>query len=130
MEWYKLHAGQRMQMVGYWLVASGLVAGAYVDALAAGYRAAACALALLGAASAVGFVFLDSRTRTLLSVGEDALDALEARMAVEHDLDAIRIVGIADARRSHRFDSYRSIIWTLESVSALAFVAAAVAALV
>lgn len=62
-----------MQVLGFWLVALGLVTGAYAQTLSAGLRPAAAAIAVMGAAISFLFVLLDRRTRNLVKIAEGEL---------------------------------------------------------
>lgn len=62
-----------MQILGFWLVALGLVTGAYAQTLSAGLRPAAAAIAAMGAAISFFFVLLDRRTRNLVKIAENEL---------------------------------------------------------
>lgn len=59
-----------MQILGFWLVALGLVTGAYAQTLSAGLRPASVAIAVMGAAISFLFVCLDRRTRNLVKIAE------------------------------------------------------------
>lgn len=71
--WFSMHSNQRMQILGYWLVAIGLVTAAYAQTLASGHRTPAAIIAFLGLIMSVLFLLLDRRTRQLVKIGEQFL---------------------------------------------------------
>lgn len=68
--WFEVHSSQRMQVLGFWLVALGLVTSAYAQTIAAGLRSAAAVIAMMGAVISFLFVLLDRRTRNLVKIAE------------------------------------------------------------
>lgn len=76
-KWFEYHAKQRVSMFNFFLVASGLFATAYVQALCAGEESLAIGISLLGVLIVVAFVGLDCRNAALAYLGEDVLRRLE-----------------------------------------------------
>jgi hypothetical protein len=76
-KWFDYHARQRVSMFNFFLIASGLLATAYVSALSEDNEVLAAVLSFIGAMIAFGFVVLDCRNATLVYLGEDVLPRLE-----------------------------------------------------
>lgn len=76
-DWFSYHARQRMSMFGFFLVASGILANAWVQSLKEGYLGTARVIAAAGAVAALVFLLLDWRNRQLVKMGEDLLRELE-----------------------------------------------------
>ena len=76
--WFALHAGQRLQLVNFWLVAVAFLASAYVQARSSHMTAIAFGVSVTGIVSSVAFMRLDVRTRQLVRVAENALEHFEA----------------------------------------------------
>ncbi|WP_216893413.1 hypothetical protein [Nocardia alni] len=108
--WFALHAGQRMQLVNFWLVAVTFFGAAYVQARIGRMPAVAAGVCIAGAVASIGFALLDARTRQLVQVAEAALLRLEdARASTEDNISPRLIEAARDARASRLF-SYRFII--------------------
>jgi hypothetical protein len=122
--WFALHAGQRLQLVNFWLVAISFLATAFVQACASHLVAIAFGVSVTGVVSSAAFMRLDARTRELVRVAENALMAFETAQT-ESGLDEVHelVKASHDARRS-RLDSYRIIIQGLQlSVAFMFFLA-------
>ena len=128
-KWFELHAAQRMQLVNFWLVSTAFIVGAFVNAAVRDRFLAAAGVGCVGSAVAVGFLLLDRRTRQLIKVAEEALKVYEDRMAKAEQIREVRLVQISASDRGGLLSSYRSVIWGLQVTTAVAFVIAAVAAL-
>ncbi len=76
-KWFDYHAKQRVSMFNFFLIASGLFATAYVDALCKDKEVLGAALSFLGMLIALVFVVLDCRNARLVYLGEDILRRLE-----------------------------------------------------
>ena len=128
--WFALHAGQRLQLVNFWLVAVAFLATAYVQARASHMTAIAFGVSVTGAVSSVAFMKLDVRTRQLVQVAENSLRYFEAT-AVAAGMDEVtELVKASHEARRSRFDSYRVIIQGLQLTVACIFVLAAVFSLI
>lgn len=124
--WFALHAGQRLQLVNFWLVAVAFLASAYVEARSSHMAAIAFGVSVTGVASSLAFMLLDVRTRQLIVVAESALMHFEA-MGVAAGMDEVtELVKASHQVRRSRFDSYRVIIRGLQLSVACMFVLAAV----
>ncbi len=124
--WFALHAGQRLQLVNFWLVAVAFLASAYVQARASHLVAIQVGLAVTGAAASLGFMRLDRRTRQLVQVSEDALRYLETTMVEAGMNDVTELVRRAGEVSQARLDSYRIIIQGMQLLVAFLFLAAAI----
>jgi hypothetical protein len=123
--WFALHAGQRMQMVNFWLVSIAFLAAAFVQAYLNKLFIVATGIAIVGFVCSVAFMRLDVRTRQLVLVGEMALRHLEVKRAGDEHNDVLDLVQAAGACRQSRFDSYRFIIQGLQMTVAGGFLLAA-----
>jgi hypothetical protein len=124
--WFALHAGQRLQLVNFWLVAVAFLASAYVQARSDHMTAIAFGVSVTGVVSSLAFMRLDARTRQLVQVAENALRSFEAS-GVAVGLDEVtELVRASHEVRRSRFDSYRVIIQGLQLSVAFIFALAAV----
>ena len=124
--WFALHAGQRLQLVNFWLVAVAFLASAYVQARSDHMASIAFGVSVTGVVSSVAFVRLDVRTRQLVQVAENALRYFEASGVAAGMDEVTELVKAAQQVRQSRFDSYRVIIQGLQLLVACLFIVAAV----
>jgi hypothetical protein len=123
--WFALHAGQRLQLVNFWLVAVAFLASAYVQARSSHMTAIAFGVSVTGIVSSVAFMKLDVRTRQLVQVAENALKYFEASSVAAGMDEVTELVKASHEVRRSRFDSYRVIIQGLQlSVACIFFLAA------
>jgi hypothetical protein len=127
--WYAMHAGQRLQLVNFWLVAVAFLAAAFVQSQISHVRPIAAGVALIGAVASVAFQRLDVRTRQLSQIAEDALREFEDKWVAEGSSELIALVKRSHEVRQSWADSYRIIIQGLQLSVALVFVAAFIYAL-
>jgi hypothetical protein len=111
--WFALHAGQRMQLINYFIVAVAFVTGA----ISAG-----------GIILCVAFELLDVRTRQLVRLGEQALISLESCLAERANTPELNLVARAGARA--RGTSYRFVLRMLTRAGILLFICGAVVAII
>lgn len=128
--WFALHAGQRLQLVNFWLVAVAFLASAFVQARSSHLVAIAFGVSVTGAVSSLAFMRLDARTRQLVQVAENALRSLEAAQTAAGLNEVHELVKASRQARGSRFDSYRVIIQGLQLSVAVMFLLAAVYSLV
>lgn len=76
-KWFEYHAKQRISMFNYFLVASGILAHAYVNLICEKCFILAVGLALIGTVVSFCFVMLDFRNAQLVYWGEDLLRRME-----------------------------------------------------
>jgi hypothetical protein len=122
--WFSIHAGQRLQLVNFWLVAVAFLAAAFVQSEISHERAIAASVALIGACASVAFQRLDARTRQLSQIAEDALLAFEDEWVAQGASNLIALVRRSSEVQASWTDSYRLIIQGLQLLAALVFVAA------
>src|SRR3982751_6627253 len=79
--WFTLHAGQRLQMVNFWLISIAFLVTAFVQAYVNHLFVVAAGVSVTGLLCSVAFLRLDVRTRNLVHVGEAALRHLEMKRA-------------------------------------------------
>jgi hypothetical protein len=128
--WFALHAGQRLQLVNFWLVAVAFLASAFVQARSSHLFAIAFGVSITGVVSSLAFMRLDIRTRQLIQVAEDALRHFESNLAAAGLDEVTELVKASHQARRSRFDSYRVIIQGLQLSVAVIFLLAAVYSLV
>lgn len=75
--WFSLHTNQRMSAFNLFLLASGVVANAYVLLIREGLDVPAASLAFIAVIVSIGFFLVDQRNHQLLRIGEDFLVYLE-----------------------------------------------------
>lgn len=124
--WFALHAGQRLQLVNFWLVAVAFLAAAFVQARASHLTAIALGVSVTGAVSSLAFMRLDVRTRQLVRVAEDALSVFEKENTAAGADEAFELTKASRLARDRSFDSYRVIIQGLQAAVAIMFVLAAI----
>lgn len=76
-KWFDFHAKQRVSMFNYFLIASGILANAYVHIFSSDWYRLASAVAFIGFIIAIVFVILDCRNAKLVYLAEDVLRKLE-----------------------------------------------------
>ena len=125
--WFALHAGQRLQLVNFWLVAVAFLAAAFVQAKASHLTAIAFGVSVTGAVSSLAFVRLDVRTRQLVRVAENALSRYFEKENTAAGADkAFELTKASMLARGWGFDSYRVIIQGLQISVAAMFLLAAI----
>lgn len=122
--WFALHAGQRMQMFNYWLLAMAFITTAYVTALGDGAEGLGVFVALAGAFVSVTFQRLERRTRQLVRIAEAALGELQSELAGRTGFSSLGLVREAQLRRG-RFASYGLMISVVQLSVCAGFLLAA-----
>ena len=122
--WFALHAGQRLQLVNFWLVAVAFLAAAFVQSQISHLRPISAGVALIGAVASLAFQRLDVRTHQLSRVAEEALREFEAEWVVQGSSNLVALVARSHEVRKSRLDSYRIVIQGLQLSVAVMFVAA------
>jgi uncharacterized membrane protein len=128
--WFALHAGQRLQLVNFWLVSVAFLATAFVQSQINHLRPIATGVALIGVVSSVAFQRLDARTRQLSQVAEDALREFEAEWISHGSTNLVALSTRSHEARKSWLDSYRIIIQGLQLSVAAVFLCAFIYALV
>lgn len=126
--WFALHSGQRMQLLGFYLVALSLVLAAYGTALQRGAGVLAAVLAAAGAVVSLAFALVDLRTRQLVKAAELPMARLEERLAERSGVAGIRLLETVE--RATWGASYRRVILRLMLSVGLLMAGGAVYALV
>lgn len=119
--WFALHAGQRLQLVNFWLVAVAFLATAFVQATASRLHPVAIGVSLTGAISSFAFMWLDIRTQQLIQVAENALQQFEENFVAAGQNSSIQLVHASSLIRKSRLESYRFIIRGLQLSVAVMF---------
>ncbi|MFC5731173.1 MULTISPECIES: hypothetical protein [Nocardioides] len=125
--WFAMHAGQRMQVISYFLVSFALVIAGYGTSMQADNHVVAVGIAVTGAVITLSFLLLESRTRELVQAVEPALATLEERLGVRASLPDINIVKGVDKPRQ-RFRKYSFVIRALMWAATVLLLIAAAAA--
>lgn len=128
--WFALHAGQRLQLVNFWLVSISFLAAAFVQSEVSHLHVIASGVSLVGAIASLAFVRLDARTRQLTRVAEDALATIERQWIEEGALSIIALVERSQNAQHAWLDSYRNIIEGLQLIVSFVFVGAFIYAVV
>lgn len=128
--WFALHAGQRLQLVNFWLVAVAFLAAAYVQSEVSHARPIAAGVALVGVVASIAFQRLDVRTRQLSRIAEDALREIEQEWIAQGASESVSLVQRSHEARKSWVDSYRVVIQGLQFSVALVFATAFIYALV
>lgn len=128
--WFALHAGQRLQLVNFWLVAVAFLATAFVEARSNHLVAIAFGVSITGVISSLAFMRLDARTRQLVQVAEDALRSFETAQSAAGLDEVNELVKAAHQARLTGLDSYRIIIQGLQGSVAIMFLLAAIYTLI
>src|ERR1700722_19502384 len=121
--WFAMHAGQRLQLVNFWLVAVAFLAAAFVQSQISHLRPIAAGVALIGVVASVAFQRLDVRTRQLSQIAEDALREFDGEWVAQGANELIALVRRAHEVRRNWTDSYRVIIQGLQLSVGLVFLA-------
>jgi hypothetical protein len=122
--WFAPHAGQRLQLVNFWLVAVAFLATAFVQSQVNHMRPVAAGVALIGTVASVAFQRLDVRTRQLTQIAEVALAEFEAEWVAQGSSDRVALVSLSHEVRHFRWDSYRIIIQGLQLTVGTVFLSA------
>lgn len=128
--WFALHAGQRLQLVNFWLVAVAFLASAFVQARSSHLFAVELGLSIIGAVASFAFMRLDVRTRQLVQAGESALSYFETNYVASGLNQVTELVKAAQQKQQSPLDSYRVIIQGLQLSVAVGFALAAIYSLV
>lgn len=114
--WFTLHAGQRMQVINFFLVSLALVIAGFGAAYQADSRPLTLIISAVGTAMSLSFLMLEIRTRALVKIAEQALRVLEEDLSREVRIPAMRFVLLAD-EPSHKQVSYSTAIRLLMGAS-------------
>jgi hypothetical protein len=128
--WFALHAGQRLQLVNFWLVAVAFFATAFVQAISSRMVPVAVGVSLTGAIASLAFMRLDRRTRQLVQAAEAALRHLEVSRTASGIDEVVELVRITQQAQHSWLDSYRRIIQGMQLLVAALFLLATVYALI
>jgi hypothetical protein len=128
--WFALHAGQRLQLVNFWLIAVAFLASAFVQARASHLIPISVGVSVTGVLASLAFLRLDVRTQQLIQVAENALAHLEQELEVDGQNGVVQLVQASVQMPRSRIDSYRIIIRGLQLSVAVLFALAAVYSLV
>lgn len=123
--WFTVHAGQRMQLVNFWLIAIAFLTASLVTALTNGFPQVAIVVAAGGVVVTVSFHCLDRRTRDLVHGGERALLEFQSDLSTSANMPEMQIL-LATASRPTLLGSYSRVILALHVTTSMAFVAAGV----
>jgi len=88
-KWFEYHAKQRISMFNYFLLASGILANAYVCLIKEKYFILAMGLAIVGALISFAFVILDFRNAQLVYRGEYVIRRIERNLLFPKGSDGL-----------------------------------------
>lgn len=128
-EWFSLHAGQRMQLVNFFLVSVAFLAAAFVTALTAKHYSLAVAIGGFGGWISWWFNRLELRTKELVKAGEAAVKHSERQLALASKIEELEILKRVETP-ARCFTSYGKVIGALHWSTLLAFLAGGVYAAV
>jgi hypothetical protein len=117
--WFALHAGQRLQLLNFFLVSVAFLTAAYVAAFN-DHPAVSGVVGVAGAVVSFAFRRLELRTRELVHIGEAPLAVLEARLAALTDIDSLRMLENAEAPR-RKLTKYSLLIRVVQWTAVVAF---------
>jgi hypothetical protein len=123
--WVRLQAGQRLQLVYFWLVATAFLTTALASALSDDKPQVACFVATAGAVATICFHRLERRTRALVKTGEAALAQLQRELATGVGVQEMALLEQADVDCGEHFSTYGDVIRVLHYLATTAFAAAA-----
>jgi len=121
--WFSLHAGQRLQMVNYFFVASAFITAGYANTLSGHRHVLAGFIGIAGVVISLAFERLERRTRELVRIAEPALTQIEARLSEITKITCLNFVERIELP-AEKATSYGFVIRVLTCVAALAFTAA------
>ncbi|WP_156891542.1 hypothetical protein [Agromyces subbeticus] len=127
--WFALHAGQRMQVINYYLITIALILAGYGVAFQSQNFLIAATVALAGLGVSVAFWMLDRRTKELVKAAEVPLRELQRRLAVRTSLPTLTLVALVE-KPGPRTVTYSRAIGVLTIVVSVLMVVALVVALV
>jgi hypothetical protein len=105
LKWFEIHAGQRMAMMRFFLIAAGFCVAGYVSALQSSNLGAAALISILLICFSLLFKQLDRRTAQLVKLAEDFLQS--SGTALEHVLGVPEINIATKAEQKDGIPSYR-----------------------
>lgn len=91
-DWFSMHGGQRMQLVSFFFVGTAFLTSAYTLSVREHLWLVATAIGIFGALFSVLFLLIEWRTKFLAKLGEEAVEALEDRLAESTGFDQLRII--------------------------------------
>jgi hypothetical protein len=106
LEWFKIHADQRLRMFNFFLLIAGFCIGGFFTSLQIRSAIAASTVAFLLGAVCICFKFLDRRTAQLLKHGEKLLSYSLLKLS-EGNGDIPNIIELSDKRDG--VPSYRQV---------------------
>lgn len=118
--WFSLHAGQRMQVVSFFILASSFLTTAYVAAMQKNLFIVAGFIAIGGAATSLSVLGFEGRTHDLLDVGRKALATIEEVISSRCEIDLVKLVANTPGPRLAA-PKYRRVIGALTLVASALF---------
>jgi hypothetical protein len=127
--WFSLHAGQRMQLINFFIVAAAFITAGYASTIAACQYSVSAAVAVGGVVVCLAFDRLDIRTRELVHIAEPALAKLEQRLIDRTGIPELNFVTLVD-RPAKVASSYRFVVGAVTRTAASLFGAGFIYAIV
>lgn len=118
--WFRVHADQRLELFKTYIVWVVALSAGYVSLIQIKANEAAILVTVVGIL--LGWVFkkLDQRVSSLLKLGEEALDAEEARLAIATSSESIRLVKRANEIATQQW-SYRKSFNLIYAATSILF---------
>jgi hypothetical protein len=107
LEWFKIHADQRLRMFNFFLLIAGFCIGGFFTSLQIKSAIAASTVAFLLAVVCICFKLLDQRTSQLLKHGERLLDYSLSKLTMGNEVGVPNIIELSDNRDG--VPSYRQV---------------------
>jgi len=126
--WFSLHAGQRMQIVNFFILSSSFITTAYVAAMQKCLFAVAGFVGIGGAAMALAVFVFERRTHDLVAVGRSALKEIEIMIASRSGIESAALVQ-KTPKATLKAPKYKHTISLLTLIAACLFSIAACYAL-
>jgi hypothetical protein len=122
--WFSLHAGQRMQVVSFFILASSFITTAYVTAMQKDLFLIAGFIGVGGAVMALSVFAFERRTHDLLDVGRKALAQLEVAISSRCQTELAKLIANTPGPRLTA-PKYRQVVGFLTLTATTLFAAGA-----
>lgn len=124
--WFSLHAGQRLQCVYFFVLASAALVAGFASTLTANKQGTAFVITLVGTFISIVFNLLERRTKELVKAGEAAMREFERRLTAKTGVAELMLVERVEETKITRAASYSKAINAIHEVAVVAWIGAAV----
>jgi hypothetical protein len=115
--WFELHADHRMRALNFFVVSIAFLTAAFVTAIRFAHPIVSVIVCLAGLAFTLCFSRADTRIGELIKASETVLKPLQAQLAKETNVDALRISDHVE-KSKHCFSHYSVVIRTIHITAA------------